>query len=207
MPKNQQLTYAEFQARSQFSKEELLALAYGRLVIDPPEEFVRLPAPPMLMFDRIVKIEKRGARGLIIGEQDINLDDWFFQCHFDSDPVQPGCLGVDAVWQLLGFYCGCCGSIGRGRALGCKEISFEGQIRPHNRLVRYDIKVRRYTVLQGGHTSLIIGSGNVLVDGELIYTITDAKVGVFTGIGYPDYPFKSENAVGGIMKRQHGTEN
>jgi 3-hydroxyacyl-[acyl-carrier protein] dehydratase/trans-2-decenoyl-[acyl-carrier protein] isomerase len=197
-----QLTYKEFLERTYFSKQDLLALAYGRLVSDPPEEFVRLPSPPMLMVDRVVEIEKNGARGALIAEKDVSLDDWFFQCHFDGDPVQPGCLGVDAVWQLLGLYCGCCGSVGRGRALGCKEIAFDGQIRPHNKLVRYEIQVRRYTVLQGGRSSLIIGHGKVLVDGELIYTITDAKVGVFTGIGYPDYPMKSKNAVGGIMKRE-----
>jgi 3-hydroxyacyl-[acyl-carrier protein] dehydratase/trans-2-decenoyl-[acyl-carrier protein] isomerase len=197
----QQLSYRAFQERTYFSKAELLAVAYGRLVTDPPDEFCRLPAPPMLMVDRIVEIEKNGPKGRIVGEQDVSLDDWFFQCHFDGDPVQPGCLGVDAVWQLLGFYCGCCGSVGRGRALGCKEIAFEGQIRPYNKLVRYDIDVRRYTVLQGGNASLIIGSGKVIVDDELIYTITDAKVGIFTGIGYPDYPLRSGNAVGGIMKR------
>ncbi len=196
-----QLTYKEFLERDHFSKQELLAIAYGRLVSDPPDEFVRLPTPPMLMVDRVVDVTRNGKRGFIAGEQDVELDDWFFQCHFDSDPVQPGCLGVDAIWQLLGFYCGCCGSVGRGRALGCKEVSFEGQIRPHNKLVRYEIEVRRYTVLQGGHSSLIIGSGRVIVDNELIYTVTDAKVGVFTGIGYPDYPHKSGNAVGGIMRR------
>ena len=192
-----QLTYEEFMQRDYFSKQDLLAIAYGRLVSDPPDEFVRLPTPPMLMVDRVVEITKNGKRGSIVGEQDVNLDDWFFQCHFNSDPVQPGCLGVDAIWQLLGFYCGCRGSIGRGRALGCKEVAFDGQIRPHNKLVRYEIDVRRYSVLQGGQSSLIVGTGRVIVDGELIYTITDAKVGVFTGIGYPDYPLKSKNAVGG----------
>ncbi|MFQ5650914.1 MAG: bifunctional 3-hydroxydecanoyl-ACP dehydratase/trans-2-decenoyl-ACP isomerase [bacterium] len=199
------MTYKEFLARDHFSKQELLALAYGTLVSDPPAEFSRLPTPPMLMFDRVLELEKYGAKGTkgkMVAEKDVQLDDWFFQCHFDGDPVQPGCLGVDTIWQLLGLYCICCGSEGRGRALGCKEVFFDGQIRPHNRLVRYEIDVRRYTVLQGGKSSIVIGSGNVLVDGELIYTIKDAKVGIFTGIAYPDYPLPSKNSVGGMMKRE-----
>ncbi|MBN1689058.1 MAG: bifunctional 3-hydroxydecanoyl-ACP dehydratase/trans-2-decenoyl-ACP isomerase [Candidatus Omnitrophica bacterium] len=188
--------------RDQFSKEELIAFSYGRLVTDPPSEFSRLPAPPFLMVDRVFDLKKDGTRGRLVAEKDIRVDEWFFQCHFNGDPVQPGCLGVDAVWQLLGFYCVCAGSIGNGRALGCKEVNFDGQIRPYNKLVRYEIDVRRYTVLQGGNTSLVIGNGNVLVDGELIYTIKDAKVGIFTGIAYTDYPARSKNSIGGILKRE-----
>ncbi len=195
------MKYNDFLNKTGFSKDELIAFSYGRLVDDPPDEFSRLPAPPFLMVDRIVEIEKRGNKGHMVAEKDVQLDEWFFQCHFNGDPVQPGCLGVDAVWQLLGFYCVCCGSRGNGRALGCKEVSFDGQIRPHNALVRYEIDVRRYSVLQGGNTSLVVGTGRVLVDGEHIYTINDAKVGVFTGIAYTDYPNRSENAVGGIMNR------
>ncbi len=196
-----QISYEEFLNRTHFSKQELLAFSYGKLVIDPPEEFSKLPTPPFLMVDRILELEKAGKRGRMIAEKDIQLDEWFFQCHFDGDPVQPGCLGVDAIWQLLGFYCVCNGSKGFGRALGCKEVAFEGQIRPHNKVVRYEIEVRRFTVVQGGEASLIVGNGNVLVDNELIYTVKDAKVGVFTGIAYSDYPNKSKNAVGGIMNR------
>ena len=195
------MKYKEFLERTYFTKEDLIAFAYGRLVEDPPKEFSRLPAPPFLMMDRVLELEKNGRRGRIVAEQDINLDAWFFQCHFNGDPVQPGCLGVDAVWQLLGFYCVCNGSIGNGRALGCKEVAFDGQIRPHNKVVRYEIDVRRYSVLQGGETSLVIGNGKVLVDDELIYTINDAKVGIFTGIAYTDYPAMSANAIGGIIKR------
>lgn len=196
------MTYKEFLARDTFCKQELIAFAYGTLVSDPPAEFSRLPAPPFLMVDRVLEIRKLGNKGWIVAEKDIQLDEWFFQCHFNGDPVQPGCLGVDAIWQLLGFYCVCCGSKGNGRALGCKEVNFDGQIRPYNTLVRFEIDVRRYAVLQGGHTSMVIGSGNVFVDGELIYTIKDAKAGIFTGIAYKDYPRRSENAVGGIMKRE-----
>jgi len=196
------MKYKEFLERTHFTKEELIAFAYGKLVEDSPAEFSRLPAPPFLMVDRVLKIEKRGNKGSMIAEKDVHLDEWFFQCHFNGDPVQPGCLGVDAVWQLLGFYCVCCGSEGNGRALGCKEVNFDGQIRPHNSRVRFEINVRRYTVLQGGHTSLVIGSGNVFVDDEHIYSIKDAKVGIFTGIAYTDYPYKSKNSLGGIMRRE-----
>ena len=196
------MKYKEFLERTHFTKEELIAFAYGKLVKDSPAEFSRLPAPPFLMVDRVLEIEKRGNKGSMIAEKDVHLDEWFFQCHFNGDPVQPGCLGVDAVWQLLGFYCVCCGSEGNGRALGCKEVNFDGQIRPHNSLVRFEINVRRYTVLQGGHTSLVIGSGNVFVDGEHIYAIKDAKVGIFTGIAYTEYPYKSKNSLGGIMRRE-----
>lgn len=195
------MNYKEFLERDHFSKEELIAFAYGRLVSDPPKEFSRLPAPPFLMIDRVTELKSEGNKGRIVAEKDISVDEWFFQCHFNGDPVQPGCLGVDAIWQLLGFYCVCQGSEGNGRALGCKEVNFDGQIRPYNKLVKYEIDVRRYTLFQGGHTSLVIGTGNVIVDGELIYTVKDAKVGIFTGIAYKDYPHKSENSVGGILRR------
>ncbi len=195
------MRYAEFLEREAFSKEELFALSQGRLVEDAPAEFVRLPAPPMLMIDRVVELRRDGARGVIVGEQDIHLDDWFFQCHFRGDPVQPGCLGVDAVWQLLGLYCAAAGAAGSGRALGCKEVEFAGQIRPFNRVVRYEVEIRRFSLLRASGAAVAIGTGRVLVDGELIYTIKDAKVGTFLGIAYPDYPARSANSVGGIMDR------
>lgn len=195
------MKYTDFLNRSEFSKQELIAFAYGRLVDDAPEEFSRLPAPPFLMVDRVVQIEKNNKRGSIIGEKDIQMDEWFFQCHFQGDPVQPGCLGVDAVWQLLGFYCVCSGSQGNGRALGCKEVNFDGQIRPYNKLVRYEINIKRYSVIQNGSASIVIGSALVYVDNDLIYNIEDAKVGVFKGIAYPDYPNCSKNSIGGIIAR------
>jgi 3-hydroxyacyl-[acyl-carrier protein] dehydratase/trans-2-decenoyl-[acyl-carrier protein] isomerase len=131
------MKYAEFLERTQFSKSELLASAQGTLVGDPPADGVpQLPAPPFLMFDRVVEVERRGAQGLIVAEQDVALDAWYFQCHFRGDPVQPGCLGVDAIWQLIGFYAALRGARGAGRALGSKEIEFSGQIRPHNKVVR-----------------------------------------------------------------------
>lgn len=194
------MRYAELLERKRFTKEDLMGLSQGNLVDDPPAEFMRLPAPPMLMFDRVVEIE-RGVKGRIVGEQDIHLDDWFFQCHFRGDPVQPGCLGVDAVWQLIGLFCGASGAAGSGRALGCKEVEFSGQIRPYNTLVRYEVDIRRFSLLKESGSAVAIGTGKVIVDGELVYTIKDAKVGMFLGIGYPDYPRPSANSKGGIMDR------
>ena len=195
------MRHAEFIERGSYSKEELFALSQGNLVEDAPAEFIRLPAPPMLMVDRVVELQRNGARGKIIGEQDIHLTDWFFQCHFRSDPVQPGCLGVDEVWQLVGLYCAACGAPGSGRALGCKEVEFAGQIRPYNKVVRYEVDIRRFSFLKESGSAVAVGTAKVFVDGELIYNVKDAKVGMFRGISYPDYPHKSANAVGGIMDR------
>jgi 3-hydroxyacyl-[acyl-carrier protein] dehydratase / trans-2-decenoyl-[acyl-carrier protein] isomerase len=196
------MKYAEFLERKSFSRAELLASSWNSLVEDPPVGGVpALPAPPFLMFDRITEISHQGSTGLIVAEQDINLDAWFFQCHFRNDPVQPGCLGVDAIWQLLGFYSAVRGAQGAGRALGSKEIEFNGQIRPHNKVVRYVVGVRRYSNLPASGSSIVVGTGEVLVDGELIYTIKDAKVGVFTGIRYENYPNASAHSIGGLIKK------
>lgn len=195
------MKYAEFLQKTSFSQEELLSLSWGTLVEDAPQEFIRLPAPPLLMLDRVVELKHDGPKGRIVAERDVRLDDWFFQCHFYLDPVQPGCLGVDAIWQLVGLYCSTRGGKGSGRALGCKEVEFAGQIRPYNKVVRYEVDIRRYSNLKESGTSVAIGTGRVLVDGEHIYTVKDAKVGLFLGINYPDYPKRSENAVGGLMER------
>ena len=197
-----QLSYDEFKARSRFEKSELIAFANGTLVADAPADFVaRLPVPPMLMLDRVVEISAQKSRGQIVAERDVNLDDWFFQCHFVSDPVQPGCLGLDGVWQLLGFYCNWRGGLGSGRALGCGEVDFFGQIRPHDTLVRYEVDVRRYTEIKRAGASMVIGDARVLVDGQEIYNISRARVGLFRGIAYPDYPLESENSRGGRLER------
>ena len=196
------MKYSEFRERSSFSREELLAFAHGTLFGDAPLGFdARLPLPPMLMLDRIVSIERSGARGRIVGERDVRVDDWFFQCHFLGDPVQPGCLGVDGVWQLLGFFCAWAGGLGSGRALGCGEVEFFGQIRPYDGCVRTEIDVRRYAELEKAGAAMVIGDATLLVDGEAIYTIKRAKVGTFQGIAYPDYPLPSANSRGGRMER------
>jgi 3-hydroxyacyl-[acyl-carrier protein] dehydratase/trans-2-decenoyl-[acyl-carrier protein] isomerase len=192
--------YAEFLARDHFEPDELLAFAWGRLVEDAPAELTsRLPTPPMLMVDRVTEIRREGRQGRIVAERAVHLDDWFFQCHFTNDPVQPGCLGVDAVWQLLGFYCNWAGALGSGRALGSGEIEFFGQIRPHDRLVRYEIDVRRYSELKASGSAIAIGDATVLVDGEPIYSIKSAKSGLFRGIAYGDYPHAGRNARGGRL--------
>jgi len=177
-------------------------MAYGRLVEGAPDGFeVRLPAPPMLMVDRIVHISGGGRKGRVEAERDVRLDDWFFQCHFLGDPVQPGCLGVDGIWQLIGFYCGWSGALGTGRALGSGEGEFAGQIRPHDHLIRYEIDILRYQELPRSGSAIAIGDATVSVDGEEIYWIKRAKVGVFRDIDYPDYPWPTERSVGGTMER------
>jgi len=196
------LKYDEFLNRTYFTKEELIAHSQGNLIQSPPFELAKLPAPPFLMIDRVTKIEKSGMKGTLVAEKDVMLDDWFFQCHFRGDPVQPGCLGVDAIWQLIGFYCCLNGAPGSGRALGCKEVEFQGQIRPHNKTVRYEVDIRRYSYLEEQGAAMAIGSGKVFVDEEHIYTVTDAKVGIFSNITYSDYPLRSANSIGGIMKRE-----
>jgi len=193
------ISYAEFLQASTLSKQQLLAWGKQSLVADAPGTIPSLPLPPMLMFDRITAIEHAGRRGLIVAEQDIHLDAWYFLCHFGNDPVQPGCLGVDAIWQLLGMYCALRGAVGSGRALGCKEVDFFGQIRPHDGVVSYRVEVRRYSALQGG--AVVIGDGTVSVDGEAIYTVKDAKVGIYPGIQYSDYPALSANARGGVLNQ------
>ncbi|MCH7565505.1 MAG: bifunctional 3-hydroxydecanoyl-ACP dehydratase/trans-2-decenoyl-ACP isomerase [Gemmatimonadetes bacterium] len=194
------MKYDEFRERNHFNHDELLALAHGSLIDDPPEGYkTRLPLPPMLMIDRIEEISRDGRRGRIVAERDVRRDDWFFQCHFLGDPVQPGCLGVDGVWQLLGLYCAWNGAIGTGRALGCSEVEFAGQIRPHDKVVRFEIDVVRYQDLPKSGSAVVIGDARVLVDGEHIYDIRRAKVGVFRDIDYPDYPWPSLHSKGGRM--------
>jgi 3-hydroxyacyl-[acyl-carrier protein] dehydratase/trans-2-decenoyl-[acyl-carrier protein] isomerase len=195
------MRHEEFCRRTSYTQEELIALSHGTLVEDAPAEFIRLPAPPFLMVDRVTSLERAGTRGAIAGEKDVRVDDWFFQCHFRGDPVQPGCLGVDAIWQLLGLYCAANGSPGSGRALGCREVQFTGQIRPHNKLVRYEVEVERYSRLEASGAAIAIGSARLLVDGEAIYTIRGAKTGMFLGIAYTDYPNRSPRSLGGIMDR------
>ena len=194
------MKYEAFKSRTHFDKDELLAFAYGRLVEDAPEGLkARLPTPPMLMLDRVVEISSNKNRGRIVAERDINVDDWFFQCHFQGDPVQPGCLGLDGIWQLLGFYCNWRGGLGSGRALGCGEVEFFGQIRPHDGMVRYEVDIKRYAELGNAGAALVIGDASLQVDGDEIYTVKGARVGLFRDIDYPDYPLESENSRGGRM--------
>lgn len=139
----------------------------------------RLPLPPMLMFDRITHIATEGGeynKGIIRAELDVRPDLWFFDCHFQDDPVMPGCLGLDALWQLAGFFLPWQGEPGRGRALGVGEVKFTGQVLPTAKLVNYQIDVRR--VIRG-KLMLVLADGRMLVDGREIYTAKGLRVGLF----------------------------
>jgi 3-hydroxyacyl-[acyl-carrier protein] dehydratase / trans-2-decenoyl-[acyl-carrier protein] isomerase len=193
------MIYAEYTVCQQLTRQELVAHANGSLVSDPPSEFATLPLPPMLMVDRVTEIVRNGSRGRICAEQDVHLDAWYFLCHFRNDPVQPGSLGVDAVWQLIGLYLTLCGARGAGRALGCGAVEFEGQIRPYNRCVRYEIEIDRISMSPKDGTGVAIATARVLVDGVVVYKIGRAKVATFLGIGYTQYPNQGPNCVGGLL--------
>jgi len=163
--------------KSSFSREELLQCGRGEL-FGPGN--AQLPLPPMLMFDRITRINEDGGeygKGEIIAELDINPDLWFFSCHFEGDPVMPGCLGLDAMWQLIGFYLGWKGGPGHGRALGSGEVKFTGQVLPTAKKVVYRIDLKRVIMRR-----LIMGiaDAHMEVDGREIYTAKDLRVGLFT---------------------------
>lgn len=160
-----------------FNYEELLKCSQGEL-FGPGN--AQLPAPNMLMLDRITRIAEDGGnygKGEIIAELDIKPDMWFFQCHFPGDPVMPGCLGLDAMWQLVGFHLAWLGNPGRGRALGCGEVKFSDQIMPSAHTVTYHIHIKRVITRR-----LILGiaDGVLLVDGEPIYQANDLRVGLFS---------------------------
>ncbi|MEZ5438901.1 MAG: 3-hydroxyacyl-[acyl-carrier-protein] dehydratase FabA [Lysobacteraceae bacterium] len=162
---------------SSLDRDDLLAVGRGEW-FGPGN--ARLPLPPMLMFDRITRISEEGGRygkGEMIAELDIRPDLWFFDCHFEGDPVMPGCLGLDAMWQLAGFYLPWLGAQGRGRALGVGQVKFTGQVLPAAKLVRYEIDIRR--VLRG-KLELVIADGRTFVDDREIYTASDLRVGLFT---------------------------
>lgn len=162
--------------QNQFNYEELLSCGRGEM-FGPGNP--QLPLPQMLMFDRIVSITEDGGthkKGEVVAELDIKPDLWFFGCHFEGDPVMPGCLGLDAMWQLLGFYLGWVGGEGRGRALGSGEIKFTGQVTPSNKLVTYRVELKRVIMRR-----LVMGiaDATMQVDGEVIYSASDLRVGLF----------------------------
>ena len=162
--------------QSAFGYQELLAHGRGEL---PGQGDARLPAPPMLMFDRITSISEDGGahgKGQVRAELDVHPDLWFFKCHFIGDPVMPGCLGLDAMWQLVGFFLGWSGGQGRGRALGVGEVRFTGQVTPDVRRVVYKVHLKRVI-----NRRLVMGiaDGVLEADGVAIYTAADMRVGLF----------------------------
>ena len=167
---------SDFRTKSAFGYEDLLSCGHGTM-FGPGN--ARLPLPPMLMFDRIVHISETGGahgKGQAVAEFDIKPDLWFFACHFEGDPVMPGCLGLDALWQLTGFYLGWRGLPGRGRALGVGEVKFTDQVLPTTKLVRYTVDVKR---VRAGKLVLGIADGKLEADGKVIYEVGDMRVGLF----------------------------
>ena len=160
---------------SSFDYQQLLACGRGEMFTEGPQ----LPLPPMLMFDRISEISEQGGehgKGLARAELDLKPDLWFFACHFKGDPVMPGCLGLDALWQLLGFFLGWLGSSGNGRALAVGEVKFSGQVLPTVKKVVYGVDIKRVM-----RSKLVLGiaDGWLSADGSVIYRAFDLKVGLF----------------------------
>ena len=162
--------------KKSYTQEELNLCGHGEMF---GLNNAQLPLKPMLMFDRIIEISNNGGKtgkGEIIPELDINPELWFFDCHFDGDPVMPGCLGLDAMWQLIGFFLGWSGAEGKGRALGAGAVKFSGQVTPKNKLVTYHVDMRRVVLRK-----LVMGvaDASMSVDGEEIYAAEDLRVGLF----------------------------
>ncbi|MEZ5851256.1 MAG: 3-hydroxyacyl-[acyl-carrier-protein] dehydratase FabA [Hyphomicrobiaceae bacterium] len=165
--------------RSSFEYEDLLSCGRGEL-FGPGN--AQLPLPPMLMFERIPLISETGGahdKGQVVAEMKIEGNpavDWFFSCHFKGDPVMPGCLGLDALWQMTGFYLGWLGAPGRGRALGVGEVKFTGMVLPNVKKIEYVVDLKRVILRR---LKLAIADGTVKADGQVIYTATDLRVGLF----------------------------
>ena len=168
--------HPKFSPKSTYEKSDLIACGFGELF---GAGNAQLPIENMLMIERITHIDCDGGqfgKGEIIAELDIYPDLWFFSCHFPGDPVMPGCLGLDAMWQLVGFFLGWRGNSGKGRALGSGEVKFTGQVLPKHSLVRYHIEMKRVIERK---LVMGIGDGSLSVDGKTIYTASDLRVGLF----------------------------
>ncbi len=167
----------KFTPQSSYSYEEIIECGKGNLF---GKGNAQLPAPPMLMFDRITNVNKDGGvhgKGEIIAELDINADLWFFKCHFLGDPIMPGCLGLDALWQMLGFYLGWLGYPGKGRALGVGEIKFVEEIKPDKELIKYKVSLKKSLNKKG--LSIGYGDGQIIHKEKIIYHANDLRVGLF----------------------------
>ena len=166
-----------FTPQSSYSYEEIIECGKGNLF---GKGNAQLPAPPMLMFDRITNVNKDGGvhgKGEITAELDIKADLWFFKCHFLGDPIMPGCLGLDALWQMLGFYLGWLGYPGKGRALGVGEIKFVEEIKPDKELIKYKVSLKKSLNKKG--LSIGYGDGQIIHKEKIIYHANDLKVGLF----------------------------
>ena len=163
--------------KNSYNYNELIECGEGKLF---GKGNAKLPLPPMLMFDRITEIRKETGefnKGLIKAELDIKDNLWFFECHFKSDPVMPGCLGLDAMWQLVGFYLGWLGNPGKGRALGVGTVKFTGEVLKNVKLVTYKIDMKK--IMSPGGTTVGLANGFVFADDKKIYSADNLKVGLF----------------------------
>lgn len=167
--------------KNQFSKHELLKVAKGK-VFGPQEG--KLPLPPMLMIDRILNISRKGGKygqGEIDAELDIQPAKWFFKCHFKGDPVMPGCLGLDGFWQLIGFFLSWAGGNGKGRALGCGQIKFKGQVRPYHRKIHYHLDIKKLITRP---VYMAWADAVLRVEEKIIYFAENLQVGLFPTLTY-----------------------
>ena len=163
--------------KKRFSKQDLLSSGMGKLfeTLDG-----KLPKPPMLMMDKIIHISDQGGaygKGEIKAELNINKSLWFFDCHFKNDPVMPGCLGLDAMWQLVGFYLGWLGNPGKGRALGVNTVKFTGEVLKDVKIAKYEVDMKRVLIKEG--TTVGLANGILKADGKKIYSAENLKVGLF----------------------------
>ena len=174
---NQVLVYFDMIGKSSYKYEELIDCANGKL-FGPGN--AKLPAPPLLMFDRITNIQNdkgKFKKGFIIAELDIKKSLWFFDCHFKSDPVMPGCLGLDAMWQLVGFFLGWVGEPGKGRALGVNSVKFTGEVLNNIKIAKYHVDIKRILKKKGAVVGL--ADGILFADNKPIYEAENLKVGLF----------------------------
>ena len=163
--------------KNNYNYQELIDCGSGKLF---GKENAKLPLPPMLMFDRITEInDNKGVfnKGFIKAELDIKKNHWFFDCHFNGDPVMPGCLGLDAMWQLIGFFLGWLGEPGKGRALGVNYVKFKGEILKQTKKAVYEINMKK--ILKKKGTTVGLANGNLFADNKKIYEAENLKVGLF----------------------------
>ena len=163
--------------KNSYNYNDLISCGEGKLF---GEGNAKLPLPPMLMFDRIIQIDQSNGdfnKGLIKAELDIKDDLWFFKCHFQGDPVMPGCLGLDAMWQLVGFFLGWTGEPGKGRALGVNSVKFTGEVLRNIKMATYEIHIKRILKKEG--TAVGLANGILSADEKVIYKAENLKVGLF----------------------------